>query len=146
MGCGVGHRYGSDPELLWLWHRPAAAAPIRPLAWEPPYAVGAALKKEKAKTQRCLHNILIEAKSACREQGHCIGFWNMSQSTRDCFSVMIAVCFLSHTCVFKTYFISCYTLAPVHFCATKGWDCRRGQKEQRKLLFDETHRNHQAPK
>ena len=31
--------------MLWLWHRPAAAALIRPLAWEPPYAMGVALKK-----------------------------------------------------------------------------------------------------
>ena len=36
-----------DLALLWLWRRPAATAPIRPLAWEPPYAVGAALKKTK---------------------------------------------------------------------------------------------------
>ena len=34
------------PALLWLWCRPAAAAPIRPLAWELPHAVGAALKKK----------------------------------------------------------------------------------------------------
>ena len=27
-GCGVGHRNGSDPVLLWVWHRPAAAALI----------------------------------------------------------------------------------------------------------------------
>ena len=40
----VGHRCGSDLTLLWLWSRPAAAAPIRPLAWELPYAIGAALK------------------------------------------------------------------------------------------------------
>ena len=26
----------------WLWCRLAAAAPIHPLAWEPPYAAGAA--------------------------------------------------------------------------------------------------------
>ena len=32
---------------LWLWRRPAAAAPIQPLAWERPYAAGAALKKKK---------------------------------------------------------------------------------------------------
>ena len=38
-----------DPALLWLWHRPAAAAPIRPLAWDPPYAAGAALKRNKTK-------------------------------------------------------------------------------------------------
>ena len=39
-----------DPALLWLWCRPAATAPIRPLAWEPPYAVEAAL--EMAKRQK----------------------------------------------------------------------------------------------
>ena len=26
-------RCSSDPVLLWLWHRPAAIAPIRPRAW-----------------------------------------------------------------------------------------------------------------
>ena len=36
-----------DPALLWLWCRPAAAAPIRPLAWEFPYATDVALKKKK---------------------------------------------------------------------------------------------------
>ena len=35
--------------MLWLWHRLAAAAPIQPLAWEPPHAVGEALKKLKKK-------------------------------------------------------------------------------------------------
>ena len=31
--CSVGCRHGSDQALLWLWlwHRPAAAAPIRSL-------------------------------------------------------------------------------------------------------------------
>ena len=47
MSCGVGRERGSDPELLWLWCRPAAAAPIRLLAWEPPYAAGTALKRQK---------------------------------------------------------------------------------------------------
>ena len=27
-----------DPALLWLWYRPTATTPIRPLAWELPYA------------------------------------------------------------------------------------------------------------
>ena len=36
-----------DPVLLWLWHRPAAAAPVQPLVWEVPYATGAALKSNK---------------------------------------------------------------------------------------------------
>ena len=47
MSCGVGHTRGSDPVLLWLWSRPAAVAPIPPLAREPPYAMGAALKSKK---------------------------------------------------------------------------------------------------
>ena len=34
-----------DLVLLWLWRRPVATAPIRPLAWEPPYAMGVALEK-----------------------------------------------------------------------------------------------------
>ena len=50
VSCGVGCRRGSDPTLLWLWRRPVATAPIRPLAWEPPYAAGAA--QEIAKRQK----------------------------------------------------------------------------------------------
>ena len=49
MSCGVGHRHGSDPVLLWLWCRLATVTPIQPLAWELPYAIGAALKKKKKK-------------------------------------------------------------------------------------------------
>ena len=35
----VGHTYGWDPTLLWLWYSLAATALIRPLAWELPYAI-----------------------------------------------------------------------------------------------------------
>ena len=53
VGCGVGCRRGSDPALLWLWLRPAAAtAPIRPLAWEPPYAMGAAQEMAKRRQKK----------------------------------------------------------------------------------------------
>ena len=41
---------GSIPGLdQWVkvWCRPAATAPIRPLAWEAPYAAGVALKRKK---------------------------------------------------------------------------------------------------
>ena len=47
MSCGVGHRRGSDPSLLWLWCRLAATAQIQLLAWELPYAMGVALKRKK---------------------------------------------------------------------------------------------------
>ena len=38
---------GSDHALLWC--RLAAPAPIHPLAWEPPYAMGVTLKRPKKK-------------------------------------------------------------------------------------------------
>ena len=49
MSCGVGRRHGLDLALLWLWRRLATVAPILPLAWEPTYAMGAALKRQKKK-------------------------------------------------------------------------------------------------
>ena len=61
MSCGVGHRRGSDPRLLWLWYRLASVACIRPLAWELPYVAGAALKKKKE--HRVLWNILLGTSS-----------------------------------------------------------------------------------
>ena len=52
MSCGVDRRHGSDLALLWLWYRPAATALIRPLAWEHPYAMGAALKGQITKKNK----------------------------------------------------------------------------------------------
>ena len=52
MSCGVGLRCGSDPELLWLWCRLVAAAPIRPLAWEAPYAARVAQEIEKRQKKK----------------------------------------------------------------------------------------------
>ena len=54
MSCGIGYRRGPDPALLWLWCRPAATALIGPLAWEPPYAMGVALKIQKDKKKACI--------------------------------------------------------------------------------------------
>ena len=71
MSCGVGCRRGSDPALLWLRRRPVATAPIRPLAWEPPYAAGAAQeiattttdkkkdKRQKNKSKKRLLSLLF---------------------------------------------------------------------------------------
>ena len=52
MSCAAGCRPSSDPMLLWLWCRQAAAAQIQPLAWEPLYAVGAALRRQKTKKKK----------------------------------------------------------------------------------------------
>ena len=47
---GVGCTCGLDLTWLWLWHRLAAATPIRALAQELPYVAGAVLKRQKQKT------------------------------------------------------------------------------------------------
>ena len=52
MSCGVGCRCDWDPALLWLWCRPAATAPVRPLAWELPYAMGVTLNRQKKKKKK----------------------------------------------------------------------------------------------
>ena len=65
MGCGVGRRRSSDPAWLWLWRGPAATAPIRPLAWERPYAVGVALKKKKEKENRIVTVVLSAIRERC---------------------------------------------------------------------------------
>ena len=67
VSCGVGHRCGLDPSLLWLWHRLAATAPIRPLAWEPPYAMGAALDKAKKKKRNQCYSKSFFFFSHCKQ-------------------------------------------------------------------------------
>ena len=47
VSCGIGHRCGSHPALLWLWHRLAVVFLIRFLAWELPCVTGSALKSQK---------------------------------------------------------------------------------------------------
>ena len=55
---GKGKKIGISSEikkfldLALLWRGPAATAPIRPLDWEPPYAVGVALKGQKTKKKK----------------------------------------------------------------------------------------------
>ena len=70
MTCGIDHRHGSDLALLWLWHRPAAIAPIRPLAWEFPYAVGAALKRQKTKQNKKTKLVYLPLSQAATQKFH----------------------------------------------------------------------------
>ena len=62
MSCGVDHRCASDPTLLW--HRSAAVAPIQPLAWEPPYAAGAALKIQKKRKKYNLQDLCSSVRAS----------------------------------------------------------------------------------
>ena len=77
MSCGIGLRHGSDPALLWLWlwlwRRPAAVAPVRPLAWEPPDAADAALEKEGKKTNKQKKNPQVRV-PACGFKSQSV-FW-----------------------------------------------------------------------
>ena len=66
MSCGVGYRWSLEPALLWLWCRLAATVPIQPLAWEPSYAAGVALKRHKMEKKR----IFQEAKSVSSNLKH----------------------------------------------------------------------------
>ena len=69
MSCDVGRRYGLDLALLWLWRRLAATVPIRPLAWEPLYAPGVALKKKDSTHEVCPNSILATPVPGCLNQG-----------------------------------------------------------------------------
>ena len=59
INYGAGCRCGSDPGLLWLWCKPAAVAPIGPLAWELTHAVGVALKSRKKKKKKRKKRLLL---------------------------------------------------------------------------------------
>ena len=63
MRCGVSHRRGLDPMLLWLWCRLVATALIQPLAWEPLYASGSAIKRPKEKKENVLKYCVTQLSS-----------------------------------------------------------------------------------
>ena len=73
MSCGGSHRHGLEMALLWLWCRLAATASIRPLAWEPPYAVGAAFKKSKKRPKKNVDsNMHMKRCSTGNHQGNSV--------------------------------------------------------------------------
>ena len=64
-----------DLLLLWLRCRPAAAALIRPLAWEPPYAMGAALERKEGRTDTVGGDEWLEVMRQARQTGLGLGSW-----------------------------------------------------------------------
>ena len=78
MSCGIGCKRSLDPALPWLWRRLVATAPIRPLAWEPPYAMGRPKKwqkrqkekktKQNKKTKKPTKPLGENARSSCGER------------------------------------------------------------------------------
>ena len=64
-----------DLALLWLRHRPAATAPIRPLAWESPCAAGAALKIKKENYNHCHNNDDSDSGSILKGYLVSVSYW-----------------------------------------------------------------------
>ena len=54
-----------DLALLWLRHSPVATALCRPLAWETPHAVSAALKRQKTKNKNKKDDLIVPVKHHC---------------------------------------------------------------------------------
>ena len=82
VSYGVGCRLSSDLVVLWLWHRPAATAPTLPLAWEPLYATGVALKSK------------IKTKKICPNPGPSAQFEDFISSSQDPVSLLKALSLL----------------------------------------------------
>ena len=78
LWCGSQTRLRSP--LLWLWRRPAATAPIRPLAWELPCVVGLAVKRKNIKLDSFKCCYLIEASPQLKWYVFLILFWFFSCS------------------------------------------------------------------
>jgi len=90
VSCGVGCRRSSDPALLWLWCRLVATAPIRPLAWESPYAAGAAQEIAKRQKKKKVYvKLSLNSQQLCEEDRmHYIiasynGQWPVSKKISD---------------------------------------------------------------
>ena len=102
MSCGVGCRHGSDPALRWLWHRLAAAALIQPLAWEPPFAVSEALKKDQKKKRYMLKNMPLTLMSV--PHIFIIFLKNFLVTNRSCFEEIYRYTNSSHSSSFTSAF------------------------------------------
>ena len=83
MSCGVGCRHGSDPVLLWWRCRPAGAAPIQPLAWESPYTMGMALKRQFLKMQFFHYEAIVSKTVWYRQRERCIDEWKICLCGRE---------------------------------------------------------------
>ena len=97
---GVECRRGSDPTLLWLWWRPASVALNGPLAWEPPYAMGAALKSNKTK-QNKNNPPVVHAKLQLA-----LPLWHHLVSSGFFILAILIKCLLTTTIVYTCFLIS----------------------------------------
>ena len=71
-----------DPMLLWLGCRLVAVAPIRPLAWELPYASGSALKRQKKEKEKRKKKWTEQRKSTIIHTYICMCFLSTAPARR----------------------------------------------------------------
>ena len=68
MSCSIGPRCGLDLVWMWLWLWCRQAAPIHLLAWEPPYATGAAKKQKEKKKD----GSVVEGREQAESRAHLV--------------------------------------------------------------------------
>ena len=61
---------------LWLWYGLVAAVLVQPLSWEPPYSVGAALKRQKTKTKQTNKQTTKKTLLTLGESGMMVTEWH----------------------------------------------------------------------
>ena len=106
MSYGVGRRHGSDLASLWQWHKPAAAAPIGPSAWEPPHAGVVALKRknncEGIQGRAEVLFLLLWLTAPPREQNTIISLQSGTNLAEPALNIIHASIFIA-LCVFAIY-------------------------------------------
>ena len=108
MSYGVGHRYSLNPALLWLWCRLAAVAPIRPLAWELPYATGETLKRKEKEERKV--DWIPSLGDYFLFQAHFLSSLPDSQATSPSSSFCLCQTFQKMFCVYNLPFVKWHLL------------------------------------
>ena len=127
--------------MLWLWCRLTAAALMRPLAWEPPYAKSEALKKKQKKKKRIFHDIgkIYEIQNSASinnvllEKGHahlctvCACFYAETEKLKNCDETIglqnleyLLSSFIGKVCQSLVYYIEINELHSLHYM-TSSW-------------------------
>ena len=112
MSCDVGHGLSLDPTLLWLWCRPAAAAPTGPLAWELSYATGMGIKSKKRKEKKSCsqYSLIILLMAITCEVKTSLLFLVLVMYVASFFSWLVKLVFTNFVDLFKKSTLKLYLL------------------------------------
>ena len=121
MSCSVGCRQSLDLGWLWLRRRPAAAAPIQPLAQELPYAMCAALKKDYINKGEIVNLASQHSQPKAHHTAGGCGNYKLQVEGFSGGGRVVSVCFLF--LFFLSFFFFFFRAAPVAY----GGSQARGQ-------------------